>query len=63
MSESATITYDGDGTLTLLANTKDWATLVGNTLTRSLVSTTEERGVVYALETDNYAAAVLEFTA
>ena len=61
----AKITYDGDGTL------KGTSLITGNTniivnengeLFIKVDSDTDYEGVIYAPETDNYAAAVLEFT-
>lgn len=56
-SGSATVTYNGDGTLVLKVISGTMA-LEGNTVT----ATGNAEGVIYALETANYAAAVLPVT-
>ena len=57
VSGSATVTYSGDGTLVLKVISGN-ITLEGNTVSASGAG----EGVIYALATDNYAAAVLPFT-
>lgn len=54
---SATVTYSGDGSLVLKV-VSGTITLDGNTVT----ATGNAEGVIYALETANYAAAVLPVT-
>lgn len=57
VSGSATVTYSGDGTLVLKVISGN-VTLEGNTVSASGAG----EGVIYALATDNYAAAILPFT-
>lgn len=57
VSGSATVTYSGDGTLVLKVISGN-ITLEGNTVSASGAG----EGVIYALATDNYAAAILPFT-
>lgn len=54
---TATVTYNGDGTLVLKVISGS-ISLEGNTVTASGAG----EGVIYALATTNYAAAVLPFT-
>lgn len=64
----AKITYDGDGQLKLVSpHTYPGVTISSENgewfLTRDEDNMHNANGVIYALETDNYAAAVLEYDA
>lgn len=65
--KTATVNYDGDGQLKLaiVNGSKDITLSSANgewTITKDNMSGGSANGVIYAPETDNYAAAVLEFT-